>query len=98
MDKNYTPKPIDTDGIEIPKELISLAEAIACNTHENWSAARIQQGWSYGPTRNDDLKTHPDLIPYEDLPEGEKEYDRKTSQETIKVILKLGFRILPPEH
>lgn len=39
------------------------------------------------------MKKHPYLIPYEELPEEEKEYDRGTSVGTLKLILKLGFRI-----
>ena len=53
----------------------------------------MAQGWSYGEERNDAEKKHPCLVPYEDLSEEEKAYDRNTSQETIKLILKLGFNI-----
>lgn len=53
----------------------------------------MEQGWTYGPVRNDALKQHPCLLPYEDLPESEKEYDRATSQETLRLILKSGFEI-----
>ena len=39
------------------------------------------------------LKTHPCLVPYEDLPEVEKAYDRDTAVGTLKLICKLGFKI-----
>lgn len=90
---NYTPHPIDTKGVELPKELTALAEVIAKNVHEVWSAGRINDGWTYGEKRNDTEKKHPCLVPYEELSEEEKEYDRNTSIETIKLILKLGFKI-----
>lgn len=90
---NYTPHPIDTKGVELPKELTALAEVIAKNVHEVWSAGRINDGWTYGEKRNDTEKKHPCLVPYEELSEEEKEYDRNTSVETIKLILKLGFKI-----
>lgn len=90
---NYTPHPIDTKGMELPKELTALAEDIAKNVHEVWSAGRINDGWTYGEKRNDTEKKHPCLVPYEELSEEEKEYDRNTSVETIKLILKLGFKI-----
>lgn len=90
---NYTPHPIDTKGVELPKELTELAEDIAKNVHEVWSAGRINDGWTYGEKRNDTEKKHPCLVPYEELSEEEKEYDRNTSIETIKLILKLGFKI-----
>lgn len=89
----YTPKPIDTNDVELPKELELLAEKLAKNVHDVWSERRIREGWSYGTERNDDKKEHPCLVPYEELSESEKEYDRNTSIETLKLILKLGFRI-----
>ena len=91
--KTYTPQPVDTTGVELPEELELLVEEMSKNVHEVWSETRIRQGWTYGEQRNDELKTHPCLVPYEDLPEEEKEYDRNTSIGTLKLILKLGFTI-----
>ena len=91
--KQYTPNPINTSDIQLPEELNSLLEAMAKNVHEIWAQERINQGWTYGEKRNDVLKQHPCLIAYEDLPDEEKVYDRNTSIETLKLILKLGFKI-----
>ena len=91
--KEYIPQPIDTSDVKLPKELENLVEQMSKNVHEVWSETRIQQGWTYGEQRNDELKTHPCLIPYEKLPESEKEYDRNTSIGTLKLIMKLGFKI-----
>ena len=93
MKKDYIPQPIDTSDIELPEELNPLLEAMAKNVHEVWAQTRVAQGWQYGPERNDAEKRHPMLIPYEDLPEEEKVYDRNTSIETLKLISKLGFVI-----
>lgn len=92
--KEYIPRPADTSAVNIPAELMPLVEEMAKNVHEVWSKNRMDEGWTYGPERNDSLRTHPCLVPYEELPEIEKEYDRATSQETLKFILKAGFRIL----
>lgn len=92
-ENNYIPKPIDTKDVELPDALQALAEDIAKNVHEVWSAGRMKDGWTYGVERDDALRKHPCLVPYEELSESEKEYDRNTSVETIKLILKLGFRI-----
>ncbi len=89
----YIPHPIDTRDVRLPKELEPLVEQMAKNVHEVWSETRISQGWTYGEQRNDELKTHPCLVPYEELPESEKEYDRNTAIGTLKLILKLGFKI-----
>lgn len=91
---NYTPQPIDTSDVVLPEELNELAEAIAKNVHEVWSAGRMADGWTYGAERNDALKQHPGLVPYEQLSEEEKDYDRRTSQQTLKMISKLGWRIV----
>lgn len=92
--KTYTPYPMDITDIELTKELEQLVEKMSKNVHEVWAENRIQQGWTYGEKRNDKLKTHPCLIPYEELPEEEKEYDRNTAVGTLKLIMKLGFKII----
>jgi hypothetical protein len=87
----YSPKPIDASKVEVPSELLDLAESLARNVHENWALKRIKQGWKLGHERNDAKKEHPCLIPYDELPEEEKDYDRNTAMETLKVILGLGY-------
>lgn len=89
----YKPEPVDTSDVVLSKELIELTEVIAKNVHENWSESRIKEGWKYGEARSDEFKTTPCLVPYEELPEIEKEYDRKTAFETIKLLVKLGYSI-----
>ena len=89
----YTPQPIDTKDVKLPKELETLVEAMAKNVHEVWAEGRIAQGWTHGEERDDINKKHPCLVPYEELPESEKEYDRQTAVSTLKLILKLGFKI-----
>jgi ryanodine receptor 2 len=93
MKTNYIPQPLDTSDIQLPKELNELVEQMAKNVHEVWAQTRISQGWTYGAERNDTLKQHPCLVPYEDLPEDERVYDRNTAISTLKLITKLGFKI-----
>ena len=90
----YQPNPIDTGSVELPKELLALTEKIAENVHENWSAGRIADGWTYGQTRDDAKKTTPCLVPYSELTETEKEYDRNTALETLRLIIALGYKIV----
>ena len=94
---SYVPKPINTDNIVLSEDLSQLTEKIAENVHEVWAASRIAQGWSYGPKRDDAAKETPCLVPYEELPEIEKEYDRNTAMETIKLIVSLGYTIKKEE-
>lgn len=94
MKKEYIPNPLDTSDVKLPDELETLVEQMAKNVHEVWAETRIKQGWTYGEQRDDKLKTHPCLVPYEELPEEEREYDRNTALGTLKLITKLGFKIL----
>ena len=89
----YKPNPIDTSKIELPENLIELTEKIAENVHENWSIGRIADGWTYGETRDDDKKTTPCLVPYSELSDSEKEFDRVTALQTLKLIVALGYKI-----
>ena len=93
MKTNYIPQPMDTSAQKLPEELEILVEKMAKNVHEIWAQTRINQGWSYGDVRNDELKQHPCLIPYEELTEEEREYDRNTAIGTLNFILQSGFKI-----
>lgn len=89
----YHPQPINTNDVQLPEELNGLIEQMAENVHDVWAETRIAQGWTYGEQRDDKEKKHPCLVPYKELPEAEREYDRNTSIGTLKLILKLGFKI-----
>lgn len=95
---NYNPKPIDTSDINLPEELLALTERIAENIHDVWAVGRLQQGWTYGPIRDDAKKETPCLVPYSELPESEKEYDRNTAMETLKLIIKMGYSIISNQN
>jgi class 3 adenylate cyclase len=92
----YKPAPFDASRITLSREISELQELLARNAHENWANLRMADGWRYGPNRNDAGKEHPCLVPFDELPESEKEYDRRTALETIKTLLALGYRIHPP--
>lgn len=91
--KEYTPKPVDISDVELDSTLMELIEVMAKNVHDVWAETRIKDGWRYGETRNDERLEHPCLIPYEELPDSEREYDRNTAIGTLKLIHKLGFKI-----
>ncbi len=89
----YKPMPVDTKSVVLSDELSELTETVAQNVHEVWAENRIKEGWTFGPYRDDANKKTPCLVPYGELPESEKEYDRNTAMETIKLIVKLGYKI-----
>ena len=92
--KDYFYAYFDTAKTKLPKELEPLVEQLAENVHEQWAVLRISQGWQYGLQRDDVQKLHPCLVPYSELPDSEKEYDRQTVRETVKAICQLGYRIV----
>lgn len=92
----YEPKPLDTSAVVLPPDVVALTEQLAENAHEVWAVTRIKQGWTFGPVRDDAGKKHPCLIPYADLPDSEKVYDRSTAMETLKAVLALGYIVSKP--
>ena len=91
--QNYSPCPIDTSDVTLPESLAPCLEALAENVHETWARARVDEGWRYGAVLDEKKKVHPCLIPYHDLPEAEKDYDRATAVATLKLICKMGYCI-----
>ena len=89
----YKPNPEDTTNVKLPKEIEDLTEMIAKNTHENWAKGKMEEGWILGDEIDDKLLTHPCLIEYEKLSEKDKEYDRVTAMESIKFLIKKGYKI-----
>lgn len=92
----YAPKKFDMNVVDFPAALEPLVELLAKAVHDTWAAERFAAGWVYGPERDDVKKTHPCLVPYEELPESEKEYDRQTARTTIAMLLAQGCRIEMP--
>ena len=91
---DYEPRPLNLEDVPLTEDLQELQEAIAENAHEVWAAARKAEGWTYGPVRNDTIKQHPDMLPYSALPDSEKEYDHIMAFNTIKLVQKLGWKLV----
>lgn len=95
---DYDPQPLDTSGIVLPPELLELTGQLAANIHDVWAESRIREGWTYAEERSEQARTTPCLVPYGQLPDSEQAYDRNTALQTLKMITKLGWRILPPDR
>ena len=93
----YDPAPIPTDHVSLPPELDGLVERLAEHVHDVWAEGRMADGWTHGARRDDDAKTHPGLVPYEELSESEKDVDRRTALGTLRAILALGYSLSPGE-
>lgn len=90
---SYKPQPVDTSSVTLSPDIIDLTERLAKNTHDVWAQERMAQGWHFGLERNDSRKEHPSLVPYEELPEAEKVYDRNTVIQALKAVIAFGYRI-----
>jgi hypothetical protein len=89
----YTPQPIPTRHVELSPDLEGLAERLAEHVHDMWAEGRLAEGWTYGACRDDEARTHPGLVPYAQLAEAEKAYDRRTAMGTLRAIIALGYQI-----
>ena len=92
----YEPRPMDTSHIVLSDVQQELVELLAANAHDVWSKKRMDDGWRHGPTRDDASKTHPCLVPYADLPESERDYDRVMVAEVVRAAVALGYSITKP--
>jgi hypothetical protein len=66
-------------------------ESLAKLEHLRWSADRKLAGWTYGKIRDNELRRHPMLVPYDELPESEKEKDRQTVRDVPFVLRSAGL-------
>jgi RyR domain len=89
----YEPRPIDSSEVKLTKDILELTERLAENSHAVWARQRLADGWRYGPRRDDARKEHPSLIPYAELSESEKQYDRNAALETLKAVIALGYKL-----
>jgi hypothetical protein len=86
-------EPLDASRVQLRPELLELTELLARHVHETWVRMRLDEGWTFGPKRDDDRREHPSLIPYAELPDIEKEIDRQVTLATLKAMIALGFDI-----
>lgn len=91
--KTYHPKFLDLKHVELPECVDELREAIAENAHDRWALERQSEGWTFGPKRDDSKLETPDMVPYAQLPESEKQYDRLMAEDTLKLLIALGYKI-----
>jgi RyR domain len=93
MATDYKPQPIPTEHIKLGDELLELVEVLAENAHEIWASERLRDNWTFGPQRDDQERRHPCLVPYSQLSERDRDYDRTMVIGSVRAILALGFTI-----
>jgi RyR domain len=45
------------------------------SSHENWLKQKREEGWVHGPVKNAELKQHPCMVPFDNLPTSQKAKD-----------------------
>ncbi|XP_045306090.1 ryanodine receptor 3 isoform X10 [Leopardus geoffroyi] len=90
---SFIPCPIDTSQVVLPPHLEKIRDRLAENIHELWGMNKIELGWTFGKTRDDNKRQHPCLVEFSKLPETEKNYNLQMSTETLKTLLALGCHI-----
>lgn len=73
-----------------PDELEQLSRA----EHDRWMAAKLVQGWTHAPVRDDARRLHPDILPYDDLSEAIKDLDREQVRIMARLLNASGQRAL----
>ena len=91
--KTYSPQFVDLEHVELLNGFDELREAIAENAHNTWAMERQSEGWTYGYKRDDAKLETPDMVPYPQLPESEKQYDRIMAEKTLKLFIALGYKV-----
>jgi hypothetical protein len=85
MDWGAEPLQFSEDEIEVMARL----------EHERWCADQVRHGWKFAPGKKDiQNRTHPDLLPWENLPEPEKEKNRIPSRELPALLTRVGFSVV----
>lgn len=77
---------------EFPKGEDDL-ERLSIMEHERWMNSKLKAGWKYAPETNKSMKQHSALIPWEDLPEAEKDKDRDLVRAIPRLLTEIGYTV-----
>ena len=84
---------IDGSGPTLLLDAAELEE-LSRAEHDRWMAAKLVQGWTYGPERDDARRIHPDIVPYDALTEAIKDLDREQVRIMTRLLAATGRRAL----
>jgi ppGpp synthetase/RelA/SpoT-type nucleotidyltranferase len=81
-------------------------ERMAELEHGRWNVERLRDGWRFGKPRDDSRKLHDCLVPWNELPEEIKRYDRDAvrafpeilAQAGLEIYRRIGQRAIPALH
>lgn len=82
----------DSNDARIERDV--FVDAVAEVAHDAWGAGKITGGWPYAPVRDNELKHHPSLLPYDMLSDSEKQYDIDEVMSVYDVLNNAGYVIV----
>uniref|UniRef100_A0A8D0HWE0 Ryanodine receptor 3 n=1 Tax=Sphenodon punctatus TaxID=8508 RepID=A0A8D0HWE0_SPHPU len=90
---NFDPKPINTVNLALPEKLDYIVSKYAEHSHDKWALDKSNNGWKYGVSLDENMKTHPLIRPFKTLTEKEKEIYRWPARESLKTMLAMGWSL-----
>lgn len=81
-----------TEHGRIPEPVV---DARAVDEHDRWTAEKEAAGWTYGPVRDDARRVHPDLRPWSELSEADREKDRAAIRAIPVILADFGLHVVP---
>ena len=73
---------------------LALCDAMAKQKHEDWMRERTGAGWRYGTCFNSEEKTHPLILPWDQLPDRYREPDMEWPQKLITLLNDQGYAVI----
>ena len=61
--------------------------------HEHWCREKTAAGWKYGPEKDSKGKTNPSILPWDELPENDKEKNKEFVRGLPRLLARAGFQI-----
>ncbi len=69
-------------------------EYLAEMEHGRWTAERLRSGWRWAPQRDAEAKVSPHLVPWAQLPEDIRQYDREFVERIPGMLATVGLEIV----
>jgi hypothetical protein len=87
--------PLSSPGSRALELDSATIESLAEDEHEAWMLTQLAHGYRFGGTREEDRRIHPQMIPYEQLSENEKQKDRDVVREMGRLLESIGWGVVP---
>ena len=91
-------RPFNSEGNAIKIIPDDIVEILAIIEHDDWVRERIDSGWVYGKEKDADKKVSPYLLPYDELTEEIKDFDRDSIRNIPELLEMIGMEIIDKNH